>query len=168
MKDKFILDACCGPRMMWFNKQHPNCLYIDIRDEDKGFMESRDKREIKPDMVADFRDMPFKDKSFKLVVWDPPHIIQKYNPKVRMLATYGSLNPETWQSDLKKGFKECWRVLEDNGILIFKWSNCNKWSNSKAKGADVIKFFPVMPLFGQKAGKTATWYTYMKMSDNMC
>ena len=30
---------------------------------------------------------------------------------------------ETWQSDLKRGFKECWRVLEDYGTLIFKWSD---------------------------------------------
>jgi hypothetical protein len=24
MKGKFILDACCGPKLFWFNKNHPN------------------------------------------------------------------------------------------------------------------------------------------------
>ena len=24
--DKLILDACCGPRMMWFDKRNPHVL----------------------------------------------------------------------------------------------------------------------------------------------
>jgi len=28
---KKILDACCGGRMCWINKMHPNALYVDIR-----------------------------------------------------------------------------------------------------------------------------------------
>ncbi len=41
LKNKFILDACCGGRMMWFNKKHPNVLYIDNRKEEKGFLKQR-------------------------------------------------------------------------------------------------------------------------------
>ena len=40
-----------------------------------------------------------------------------------MRKKFGCLNAETWQSDLKKGFSECWRVLEDYGILTFKWND---------------------------------------------
>jgi DNA segregation ATPase FtsK/SpoIIIE-like protein len=29
---KTILDVCCGSRMFWFNKKHPDALYLDIRD----------------------------------------------------------------------------------------------------------------------------------------
>jgi|GEM_PF-4955529 len=36
LEGKFILDACCGSRMFWFNKKHPNTLYMDIREYDKG------------------------------------------------------------------------------------------------------------------------------------
>lgn len=32
--DKLILDACCGPRMMWFDKQNPLAVFMDIRDEE--------------------------------------------------------------------------------------------------------------------------------------
>lgn len=34
MSNKFILDACCGPKAMWYNKNHPNAIYIDNRYEE--------------------------------------------------------------------------------------------------------------------------------------
>jgi len=130
--DKFILDATAGFRMMWRNKHHPNCLYIDSR------------KEVNPDEIQDFRNLPYPNKRFKLVLFDPPHIIQ--NARGNMVRDFGALSPETWQSDLKKGFSECWRVLEDYGVLIFKWSElCHK------KLRDLEQFFPCEPLFTQKA-----------------
>ena len=119
LKDKFILDACCGPRMFWGDKRHKNCLYVDIRREEKGFHKFRRNRMVIPDMIADFRKLPFPDKRFKLIVWDPPHFIT--NSKLDMTISYGRLKPETWQSYLKRGFNELWRVLDDYGTMIFKW-----------------------------------------------
>lgn len=171
INDKFILDACCGPRMMWFNKHHPNVIYQDIRKEEKGLVDNRPNREINPDVIGDFRKMNFPDKRFRLVVWDPPHIIQHFNKKCRMIATYGSLEPETWQDDLKRGFKEIWRVLGDYGVLIFKWSEVDGWGQKKfsAKLNDVLKLFHTEPLFAQKVKWTkdnqfATfWCCFMKI-----
>jgi hypothetical protein len=136
LRFKIILDACCGSRMFWFDKKQNNTLFCDIRSYDKGFIDNRFNRELHPDMIMDFREMDFPDKSFKLVVFDPPHLIGKPDG-CRMTKTYGSLNKETWQSDIKKGFDECWRVLEDYGVLIFKWSNCDRWSNKNAKDSDL-------------------------------
>ena len=34
-EDKFILDVCCGGKAFWFNKNHPNTIYQDIRTEEK-------------------------------------------------------------------------------------------------------------------------------------
>lgn len=31
--NKPILDACCGSRMFWFDKNNLNCLFVDIRSE---------------------------------------------------------------------------------------------------------------------------------------
>lgn len=169
---KIILDACCGSRMFWYNKHHPNALYIDNRVLKKGFVDNRFNREIMPDIKADFRNMPFKDNSFKLVIWDPPHIIQKPNPKCRMTQTYGCLNKETWKDDLRKGFNECWRVLDKHGVLIFKWSDCDKWANSKCTHKEVLALFHTPPLIGQKVKWTkenqyATfWFCFMKY-DNL-
>lgn len=64
--------------------------------------------------------MPFPDESFKLVVFDPPHL--KTLGKTSWLAKkYGRLFP-TWEDDIKHGFDECMRVLEPLGVLIFKWN----------------------------------------------
>lgn len=158
MQDKFILDACCGGRMFWFNKQHPNTLYIDQRIAEVGHRKHRPKHEVKPDIVMDFRKMDFKDSSFKLVVWDPPHL-KTLGETSDMRKTYGCLNNETWQSDLKRGFDECWRVLQDYGILIFKWNV------SEILVKDVLKILKRQPLFGHPTGsKSKThWFCFMKI-----
>lgn len=160
-KYKFILDACCGPKLYWFNKEHPNTIFIDKREREKGFVENRPNREIKPDYIMDFRDLRFKDKSFKLISMDPPHLIGK-EEGCRMTKTYGALNKETWKEDIKRGFEECWRVLEDYGVLIFKWSD------SQISFKEILKVINKEPLFGQKTGgfkgKSRTiWFTFMKI-----
>src|SRR3990167_4882038 len=119
MREKLILDACCGPRMFWFNKHHPNAVFIDIRKEPKGFMSRKPKRDVAPDVVMDFRHLTFANKTFKLVIFDPPHLKQ-LGQTSDMAKNYGILHNETWPYDLKMGFDECWRVLDDFGILIFK------------------------------------------------
>lgn len=61
-----VLDACCGPRMMWFDKGDPRALFIDKRSEvwfDPGTNHGLPRQPvvISPDMIADFRAMPFPD-----------------------------------------------------------------------------------------------------------
>ncbi|MNF18806.1 hypothetical protein D3C80_2231280 [compost metagenome] len=38
-----------------------------------------------------------------------------------MRAKYGVLTSD-WREDIRQGFAECFRVLEPEGILIFKWN----------------------------------------------
>lgn len=156
-KDKFILDACCGPRMFWFNKQHPNTVFMDIRTMEKGTIVSRPNRCVEPDLIADFKNMPFEDKTFKLVVFDPPHIF--FGEKSYMAKTYGRLEKETWKDEIKKGFDECWRVLDDWGTLIFKW---NEWDIKKK---EVLEVIGKEPLFGHPPlSKTKThWMCFLKI-----
>lgn len=73
-----ILDACCGSRMFWYEKNEPHTTYMDIRKEILTCKDRNLERKIKisPDVVADFRDMPFLDATFDLVVFDPPHLIK--------------------------------------------------------------------------------------------
>ena len=158
MKNKFILDACCGSRMFWFNKQQKNTVFCDIREYNKGFIDNRPNRELKPDMIMDFRNLKFSDRNFKLVIMDPPHLIGKPDG-CRMTRTYGVLNKETWKEDIKKGFDECWRVLEDYGILIFKWNEAS------VKRKEVLEVLGKVPLFGHPNGsKIPThWFCFMKI-----
>ena len=55
IKNKFILDACCGPKHIWIDKNNPYTLFIDIRKEDRGYIKYRPNREVNPDMIIDFR-----------------------------------------------------------------------------------------------------------------
>jgi ubiquinone/menaquinone biosynthesis C-methylase UbiE len=137
--NKIILDACCGSRMFWFDKNNPNVVFADIRKENYILCDGR-TLEINPDVQMDFRNMSFKDNSFKMVVFDPPHL-NKLGKDTWMAQKYGVLF-STWETDIKQGFDECMRVLEPNGILIFKWNEAQITLN---KILDIIK---VKPLFG--------------------
>lgn len=160
MKDKIILDACCAGRMFWFNKKHPKTLYIDKREE-ADFQTGKGKdnrhRAIKPDVVMDFRKMDLPSDHFNLVVFDPPHL--KIGKKSRFGQIYGTLE-DTWEEDLRLGFSECFRVLKDAGILIFKWNE------SDIPLSKILKLTPVQPLFGHRSGKASKthWVTFMKIA----
>jgi hypothetical protein len=158
--NKFILDACCGGRMFWFDKHQPNTIFIDNNPRGPGIDKERPNFEVKPDIVMDFRELKYPDKSFKLVIWDPPHLKSLTETSV-MRKKYGCLNTETWRYDLSKGFSECWRVLDDYGILIFKW---NKEEISQEK---VLALFKKKPLFGHTTGsKSKTmWFCFMRIPE---
>lgn len=74
--DKQILDVTCGSRSIWFDKQHPNAIFCDKREEYDarvfGKNQSNHKLEINPDVLCDFTDLPFENSQFSLVVFDPP------------------------------------------------------------------------------------------------
>lgn len=150
-----ILDACCGSRMFWFNRQNPDAIYMDIRRENYILCDNR-KLEITPDVLADFRDMPFPDNHFYHVVFDPPHF-ENLGPQSWMGKKYGRLGKE-WQADLKKGFDECLRVLKPNGTLIFKWNE------TRIPVSKIIEVIGKQPLYGHLSGKASKthWMAFMK------
>ena len=152
---KTILDACCGSKMFWFDKENPNVLFADIRSEEHILCDGR-KLIIKPDIKMDFRDMPFPDNSFKMVVFDPPHL-KHLGQETWMAKKYGVLLP-TWELDIKCGFDECIRVLETNGTLIFKWNESQVTLNM------ILKIIKMKPLLGHVTGKhgRTIWLSFMK------
>ncbi len=72
MESQSILDMCCGSRMFWFNKRDERAVFADIRAEEHILCDGR-RPVISPDLIADFRALPFADASFPVVVFDPPH-----------------------------------------------------------------------------------------------
>lgn len=72
--DKYILDACCGSRMFWFDKSNKNTVFMDNRTLEDTLCDGR-TLSVNPDVIGDFRNIPFDDNTFKLVVFDPPHLI---------------------------------------------------------------------------------------------
>jgi len=154
MEQTKILDPCCGSKMFWFDKNNKNVTFGDIRNEEHTLCDGR-TLEIKPDMPLDFRDMPFADNSFKLVVFDPPHLI-KAGTRSWLGLKYGILQND-WQDDIRKGFSECFRVLAKDGVLIFKWNE------TQIKVSELLKLTEQQPLFGHKSGKRMDthWLTFM-------
>ena len=156
--NKEILDACCGGRMMWFDKKNPKAIFLDKRKKEKGTVPSQKGWSIEPDIVGDFRSMSFKDETFSLVVFDPPHILRKREELSKFTMQYGSLDPDTWKDDIRAGFNEGLRVLKVNGVLIFKWSQAD------IDLKEVLDILPEKPLFGHPTGKIGKtiWMCFMK------
>lgn len=161
-----ILDATCGGRSIWLpgNKQNENTLYIDQREREPGFTGQEGRTfSVEPDEVQDFRDLPYDDESFSLVVFDPPHLIRKDGMEQLtgyITKSYGALHAETWQSDLRRGFEELWRVLKPAGTLVFKFAD------NDVDFRDVIDLAPVDPLFGTTTKKNSKvenrWFVFHK------
>lgn len=152
-EDKIILDACCGSRMFWFDRHERHTVYMDCRRLETTLCDGR-SLVVDPDVLGDFRNIPFPDGRFRPVVFDPPNLVN-VGDKSWMAQKYGRLAPETWRDDLRCGFSECFRVLEPHGILVFKW-------NEQQIGiGEVVRLAPASPLFGQRSGKTH-WLVFLK------
>lgn len=156
-----VLDACCGSRMFWFDRNDDRAVFGDQRRETHTLKDKSSKggsREliIDPDVLMDFRDMPFPAGTFSLVVFDPPHLID-CGPKSWLALKYGKLRND-WREDLRAGFAECFRVLKPEGTLIFKWNE------DQIRVSEILKLTDAKPLFGNRCGKTAKshWLVFMK------
>jgi hypothetical protein len=155
-----VLDVTCGARMMWFDKSNKDAIFTDNRLESHILCDGR-SLEIKPDMQLNFCDLPFEDSCFNLVVFDPPHL-KNAGPKSWLRAKYGVLG-KCWQDTISQGFSECFRVLANNGVLIFKWNE------DQVKVIEVLKLTSVKPLFGHPNGRKGLthWMAFIKLITEM-
>ena len=139
---KKIVDVCCGPKMMWFDKNDERVLFLDKRKENHK---------------TNFTNIKYDDETFNLVVFDPPHIVQN-SEKGQIIKQYGRLIPGEWKQTIQKGFSECFRILKSNGVLIFKWNEC------RIPVKEILELTSEKPLFGHKSGKhlNTHWICFMK------
>lgn len=149
---KPILDACCGSRMFWFDKANTHVVFMDNRQVNETLCDGR-SLVVQPDILADFREIPYPDKNFKIVVFDPPHLV-KAGEKSWIGKKYGTLTKE-WRQDLKRGVDECFRVLDQYGVFIFKWNE------DQIRIGEILKVIGRRPLIGDKRSKTI-WLIFMK------
>lgn len=148
---------------MWFDRENSDVIFGDQRsetvtvtDRSHGKADGTRTLKIEPDVLLDFRNLPYPDGSFKLVAFDPPHLVRA-GQRSWLAAKYGKLGKD-WREDLRAGFAECFRVLTDDGVLVFKWNE------TQVKISDVLDLTPVRPLFGQVSGKHGMthWLVFMK------
>jgi ubiquinone/menaquinone biosynthesis C-methylase UbiE len=156
-----VLDVCCGSKMMWFDRNDDRAIFLDQRNEITvhDTRPGRSPTVIDPTIVGDFRNLPFEDNQFSLVVFDPPHLVD-ISEKSWLYKKYGSLKGN-WKSDLREGFAECFRVLKPSGTLIFKWAE------SHVPLSEILALTPERPLFGNQTGKTGQthWVAFQKPND---
>lgn len=148
-----ILDACCGSRMFYFDKEHSDVTFMDLYPRYEE-LKSGHIINCQPDVVADFTNMPFENDFYDLVIFDPPHLIH-VGQNSWLFKKYGKLNKENWTDVIKQGFNECMRVLKPTGTLIFKWNE------EQIEFSRILKLIDKQPLLGDKRGKTR-WVVFVK------
>ncbi|MEG2182930.1 MAG: SAM-dependent methyltransferase [Oscillospiraceae bacterium] len=170
--DKKVLDVACGSKMFYFDKNDQRVLFCDNRTVDTTLCDGR-KFVVAPDVECDFTNLPFQDGGYRMVVFDPPHLL--YNTgKSKMADVYGSLNQRAeptgyqhikygslcngWQDMLRKGFSECFRVLAPGGFLIFKWNETD------IPVKKILELTDEKPLFGNRSGKASKthWICFIR------
>lgn len=107
-----ILDATAGFRNMWGKRGKQNVIFMDKRSE------------CKPDVIGVWENLPFKDNSFDLVIFDPPHIVwnEKWKRSEQRQNILDMFSFWTTKKQITptlfKALKEFHRVAEK---LCFKW-----------------------------------------------
>lgn len=110
-----VLDVTANRRRMWEGvKWDGLVLYADLDES------------MRPDIVADFRNVPVPDASFDVLVFDPPHLpaaagSQASDPQMR--ADYGlagSLRGDNVAGYFRPFLREASRLLRPGGVVLAK------------------------------------------------
>lgn len=159
MENKVILDATCGTRSIWFKKDCEQAVYFDQRQgvvaKKMGTKRYERTMVVAPDIVGDFRHLPFESETFYHVIFDPPHL--HISEKAWIYNMYGTLDAD-WRNVIRDGFRECMRVLKPYGTLVFKWSDL------EISTREVIEDIGCEPLYGHRSGKKMNthWMCFVK------
>lgn len=94
---------------MWFNKNHADATYVDIRPE------------VEPTIVADSRNLPDEiGDGYSLVVFDPPH--DNFGANSRMAECYGHHTWDEIRDIIRRTAAEAHRVTRPDALMAFKWN----------------------------------------------
>lgn len=141
-----ILDISAGRRAVWFDKDHRDATYIDVRPE------------VEPTIVADARALPSEvGDGFALVVFDPPHV--NFGAKSNMSRDYGHHTTAEIRDIISGSAREAHRVSSRDALMAFKW---NDHDQSVGKVLDLMSPW-WEPLFGHgvsgshRRGSMTSW-----------
>ena len=112
-----ILDATCGLRGFWKNRDLKNLVCLDRRSS------------VKPDIVADDRFLPFRESVFDAIYFDPPHNHGQGGFYKERYGGFGSY--ENLRELYRKGTKEFARCLRVGGLLVVKLTRLIQYHGSK-------------------------------------
>jgi len=107
-----ILDATAGTRIMWRIENHNP--YFHLKPD--VFLDIR--AEVKPDIVADWCYLPFREGTFDTIIFDPPHV--HVGPKSAMFRRYGRISLRDFRRKMIRLPEEFHRVMKEKSLLIVK------------------------------------------------
>ena len=97
-----ILDATCSTLKIW---PVSATIRMDVR------------REVKPDLVADAKYLPFRPGTFDIIYCDPPHIIGGTGKEPRFSEWFSSVNRHLYKGEnFRKSF-----------FRYGRWKNKDEW-----------------------------------------
>lgn len=106
-----ILDLSAGKRAVWFDKNHRDATYVDIRPE------------VAPTIVADARALPPEvGDGYDLIVFDPPHVNAGANSRLSRLS-YGHHTTAQIRDIVAGSAREAHRVSRPDALMAFKWND---------------------------------------------
>lgn len=163
-----ILDATASVRTIWYQKNNPFTTFMDMRcgvfsctteNMKHSVIKKIGDYKIYPDIIAVWQHVPFKDESFDMVMFDPPHIFKNNGQKLPGIANkYGVFYNQSWRQEISAGVIELFRVLKSEGVFVLKWNE------SQVKVDEVLRLMPYPPLFGTRTGQhnNTHWITFIK------
>lgn len=105
-----ILDLSAGNRAIWFDKDHRDAVYVDVRPE------------VEPTILADARSLPADlGEGFDLIVFDPPH--KNNGASGNMTKNYGHHTHDEIRSIVRDTAREAHRVARPDALMAFKWND---------------------------------------------
>jgi hypothetical protein len=158
-----ILDINAGYRQLW-NGLTQNVFFLDRR------------KEVNPDIVASNEYLPFMDKSFKKVMYDPPHLIRNSPLTETCMMKQYERKFTLWKT--KSAFlrnmvlvnKEAYRVLTDDGELIIKHTDSPDNSVTQQTVSNCFDLFKINRIRQQETkgwGKSKVYFlTCIKKEDS--
>jgi hypothetical protein len=110
-----IIDLTAGNRAIWFNKNHPDCTYVDIRSS------------VLPDIMGDSGFLGMRN-GYELVVFDPPHVNGGRNGNIS--RDYGHHTANEIREIIKSLAKEAHRITLPSALMAFKWNDHDQKLNT--------------------------------------
>ena len=149
-----IIDLSAGNRAVWFDKNHRDAVYVDVRPE------------VEPSIVADARALPAEvGTGYDLIVFDPPHKNSGAagNMSVR---SYGHWTAEQITDILTGTAREAHRIAKPDGLMALKWNDHTRKLSSVL--ALISQWWE--PLFGhgaepQQRGRSTTHWVMLRKRD---
>ncbi len=113
-RPKRILDTTVNGGRFWRGRRHP-VVGMDIEAKHR------------PDLVGNNTSMPFRDRIFDVVVYDPPHIPNQgrdkskdFNTRFGLVLRSSKENGYSFSHTYPPFLREAHRVLKPEGILLCK------------------------------------------------